>query len=391
MMKKQLSVHFNRQTALPVILALILMIVLLIIPTGYENALSYQNADRVRALVLSTDESTVIDTGLVRSGEQICQVRILGGRFKGRETAAVNRLNGSLAEDKLFSPGDYAFAVVSHSAGEITTVSMTDHYRLGKEVWLAGSFLLLLLLFAGGTGLRAVLSFIDTVLLMWKILIPCLLKGYNPIWVALALVFVLTELVLSLIYGFDRRCLAAVSGAALAIGVTAVLGYVSTELFQIHGAVMEYSESLLYSGYQYLNLNQIFVASIFLGSSGAVMDLAVDICSAVNEVVLKKPDISAKEAIASGFAVGRAACGSTTTTLLLAYSGSYIGLLMVFMAQGTPVEMLLNYKYVAAEIIHTLAGSFGLVTVAPLTAITSGLLLTHRNHVSPSEEPEAPV
>lgn len=59
--------------------------------------------------------------------------------------------------------------------------------------------------------------------------------------------------------------------------------------------------------------------------------------------------------------------------------------------QGTPVEMLLNYKYVAAEIIHTLAGSFGLVTVAPLTAITSGLLLTHRNHVSPSEEPEAPV
>lgn len=94
----------------------------------------------------------------------------------------------------------------------------------------------------------------------------------------------------------------------------------------------------------------------------------------------KKPDIRAREAIASGFAVGRAACGSTTTTLL-AYSGSYIALLMVFMAQGTPVELILNYKYVAAEIVHTIVGSFGLVTVAPLTAITSGLLLTHR--VSP--------
>ena len=106
------------------------------------------------------------------------------------------------------------------------------------------------------------------------------------------------------------------------------------------------------------------------------MDLSVDICSSVYEVVKKKPEISPRDAIASGFAVGRAACGSTTTTLLLAYSGSYIALLMVFMAQGTPVALMLNYKYVAAEIIHTIVGSFGLVTVAPLTAITSGLLLT---------------
>lgn len=368
----------TRRTFAPVVLWLALLAVLLLLPTGYEGALSYQNADRVKALVLSTDESSIIDTGLVRSGEQICQVRILGGQFEGQQTTAVNRLNGSLAEDKLFDVGDYAYVVVSHSGGEITTVSMSDHYRLDKQTLLAGAFLLLLILFAGSTGLRAILSFIDTILLMWKVLIPCLLKGYNPIWICLGLVLVLTAMILSLIYGLDRRCLAAVSGATLAIIVTAVLGYFFTDLFQIHGAVMQYSESLLYSGYQYLDLNQIFVASIFLGSSGAVMDLSVDICSAVYEVVQKKPEIRPREAIASGFAVGRAACGSTTTTLLLAYSGSYIALLMVFMAQGTPVEMMLNYKYVAAEIIHTIVGSFGLVTVAPLTAITSGLLLCKR-------------
>lgn len=241
---------------------------------------------------------------------------------------------------------------------------------------LAGIFLLLLVLFAGWTGVRAVLSFIDTILLMWKVLVPCLLRGWNPVWVALGLVVVLTGLILSLIYGFERRCLAAASGAVLGIGVTAVLGIVFTDLFQIHGAVMESSESLLYAGYQHLDLTQIFMASIFLGSSGAVMDLSVDVCSAVYEVVQKRPDIGTREAISSGFAVGRAACGSTTTTLLLAYSGSYIALLMVFMAQGTPVEFILNYKYVAAEIVHTIVGSFGLVTVAPLTAITSGLLLT---------------
>ena len=113
-------------------------------------------------------------------------------------------------------------------------------------------------------------------------------------WVALGLVVVLTGLILSLIYGFERRCLAAVSGAVLGIGVTAVLGIVFTDLFQIHGAVMESSESLLYAGYQHLDLTQIFMASIFLGSSGAVMDLSVDVCSAVYEVVQKRPDIGTR-------------------------------------------------------------------------------------------------
>ena len=102
-------------------------------------------------------------------------MRILGGQFEGAETDDVNRLSGSMAQDKLFSAGDNAFVVVSHSGGEITTVYMTDHFRLDKEAILARLFLQLLL-FARGTGLRAILPFVDTILLMWKILVPSLLK-----------------------------------------------------------------------------------------------------------------------------------------------------------------------------------------------------------------------
>ena len=218
---KKIKNFTHSDTFWPVVASLALMAALLLLPTGYEGALSYQNADRVSALVLSTDESDIYDTGLVRTGDQRCRVRILGGRFAGTETDAVNRLSGSLAQDKLFS-----------------------------------------------------------------------------VWVSLCLVMVLTALILMLIYGWDRRFLAAVSGAALGILVTAVLGAVFTDLFQIHGAVMESSESLLYAGYQHLDLTKIFIASIFLGSSGAVMDLSVDICSAVYEVVQKKPDIRAREAVA---------------------------------------------------------------------------------------------
>ena len=368
----------KRRYYAPLALCLLLIVILMAIPTGFEGALQYREADRCAARVLSVDDSAIIDTGLVRSGEQACELELLGGRFKGRTATGVNMLNGSLEQDKLFAPGDKAMVVVSYQGDEILSVTMTDHYRLGKEALLAAVFAVFLILFAGRTGLRAIASFVLTVLMLWKVLVPLYLKGYNPILTGLAVTLALTLFIIALVYGFDRRCAAAVSGAFLGVLVTCVLGMVFTDLFQIHGAVMSYSESLLYAGFQDLSLTRIFMASIFIGSSGAVMDLAVDITSAVHEVVEKRPDLSRWEAVRSGMNVGRAAMGTMTTTLLLAYSGGYVALLMVFMAQGTPLYNILNYKYVASEIIHTVVGSFGLVTVAPLTALTSGFLLAGR-------------
>lgn len=373
-MRKLLNQERARYHA-PVLVCLLAIVVLLLLPTGFEGALDYQQAERCTARVLSVDNSAIIDTGLVRSGEQLCQLEITDGLFEGRTVTGVNMLNGSLEQDKLFAPGDTALVVVSHDGDVITNVTMSDHYRLGWEALLAAAFAVFLILFAGRTGVRALASFALTILTLWKVLVPTYLNGYNPIWVGLAVTLFLTVLIIALVYGFDRRCAAAVSGSFLGILVTCILGVIFTDLFQIHGAVMSYSESLLYSGYQHLDLTQIYMASIFLGASGAVMDLSVDITSAVHEVVEKHPDLPWREAVKSGLNVGRAAMGTMTTTLLFAYSGGYIALLMVFMAQGTPLDNLLNYKYVAAEIIHTVIGSFGLVTVAPFTALTAGWLL----------------
>ena len=374
-MRGRLTAGWLRYNA-PVLVCLAAVILLLLLPTGYEGALLYQEAERCSARVVEVDNSTIIDTGLVRSGEQRCTLEVLDGIFKGRTVEGVNMLNGSLEQDKLFVPGDKALVVISYDGDEVLSVTMTDHDRSTGELLLAALFILLLVAFAGRTGVRAVLSFVVTVLCLWKILVPLYLKGYNPIWVGLFVTLLLTVLIIALVYGFDRRCLAAVSGSFLGVLVTCVLGLVFTDLFKIHGAVMAYSESLLYSGYQDLSLTQIFMAAIFIGASGAIMDLSVDITSAVYEVVEKRPDLSWREAAKSGMNVGRSAMGTMTTTLLFAYSGGYIALLMVFMAQGTPVEHILNYKYVASELIHTVVGSIGLVTVAPFTAFCAGFLLT---------------
>lgn len=364
---------------LPFLICTILLCILMVLPTGYEDAVIYQGTDRCRAQVLETDESTIIDSGLIRSGEQNCKVRLLGGRFKGEETEAYNLLSGSLENDKIYAVGDIAQVVISYENNRILSVNMIDHYRLDKEFILMLIFSAVLVIFAKEIGLRSLLSFAISILCIWKILVPACLNGANPVLVGLGVITVLTVVIISLVYGYDRRFLAATAGVMLGVITTCILGITFTKLFRIHGAVMSNSESLLYAGYEYLNLTEIFMASIFIGASGAIMDIAVDITSAVNEVVEKKPDIGWKEAMMSGIHVGRAAMGTMTTTLLLAYSGGYLALLMVFMAQGTPVYNILNYKHVASEILHTIVGSFGLVAVAPFTALMSGILLIHKN------------
>ena len=364
---------------LPFLICMLLLGILIALPTGYEDAVIYQGTDRCRAEVLDTDESTVISSGLIRSGEQDCKVRLLGGRFKGQEVQAYNLLTGSLQTDKIYVPGDIAQVVISYQNNEVISVNMIDHYRLDKEFILLAIFSVVLIIFAKGIGLRSLLSFVITVLMIWKVLVPSCLNGGNPVLIGLAIITVLTVVIISLVYGYDRRFIAATLGVMLGVITTCVLGIVFTKLFKIHGAVMSNSESLLYSGYEYLNLTSIFMASIFIGASGAIMDIAVDITSAIYEVVEKKPDIGWKEATMSGIHVGRAAMGTMSTTLLLAYSGGYLALLMVFMAQGTPIYNILNYKDVASEILHTIVGSFGLVAVAPFTALMSGLLLTHKS------------
>ena len=369
----------------PLIVCVLAIIVLIIIPTGYEDRVQYQEADRCVAEVVEVDNSSIVDTGLVRSGEQRCKIRFENGNFEGEEATGVNMLQGSLEQDKLFEAGDRALVVVSHAGDEIIKVTMIDHYRVNWQLVMGIGFVVFLILFAGKTGLRAIISFVLTILTLWKVLVPLYLDGWNPIWIGLLITLFLTTIIISLVYGFDRRSASAIAGSFLGILVTCILGIFFTDAFKIHGAVMSYSESLLYSGYQSLNLTQIFMASVFIGASGAIMDLSVDITSAVKEVVDKKPDISCIEAIKSGMNVGRAAMGTMTTTLLLAYSGGYVALLMVFMAQGTPVSHILNYKYVSAEMIHTVIGSFGLVTVAPFTAICAGYLLTRNKNENPVE------
>lgn len=364
----------HKINTIPIIVTIIAIIILICLPNKFPEKI-YDNTERVAAKVLSTDERFIVNNGLIKVGDQLCDVEILKGKFKGKITSGTNRLSGSLEQDKLFKIDDKILITIDYTGDEIRNVTLVDHYRINYEILLIGIFIIVLISFAGIVGIKSILSFIFTILAMWKVLIPLFLLGYNPVIVGIVTTLILICVIIGLVYGIDKKSLAAIGGSLAGALVTCFMALFFVSKFKIHGAVMSFSESLLYSGYESLNLTEIFIASIFIASSGAVMDVAVDITSAVAEVVEKKPDITKLEAIKSGINVGRSIMGTMMTTLLLAYSGGYIGLLMVFMAQGTPIINILNLKYVSSEILHTLVGSFGLITVAPFTALASGILL----------------
>lgn len=368
-------ISISKKNVVFILIFFAIIAALLALPTGFEDARQFKDAEKCKVLVEAVDNSSLINTGLIRTGQQVCTVRFLSGKFKMQTAEGWNMLGGSLSQDKLFRPGDKVQAVVHHYDGEIISVNLIDYYRLEGELLLALAFAVFLVVFARGVGLRSVFSFAITILVLWKILVPLFLKGHNPIFVGLAAVAIMTFVILALVYGFDKKLLSSFCGAMSGIVFAMVLSIICTSSFHIHGAVMANSEALLYSGFQDLNLTQIFMASVCVGASGSVMDLSVDITSAVSEVVRNCPGISRKEAIKSGLTVARAAMGTMTTTLLLAYSGTCIATLMTFMAQGTPVYNILNNNIVAAEIINTIAGSFGLAMTAPLTAVIAGTVL----------------
>jgi len=345
-----------------------------LMPTGFENR-QPTDAVQVKARVLSVDNSQVHQLGIIREGDQRVVVEPLDGPFAGQRLTADNHLLGKLELDKIFIPGDTALVVLSISGGKIVSAVAQDHWRLGLQSLLLGLFVLALVAYAGLTGLRAVVSFVLAALLLWKVLTPLLLTGHDPLLVTLGVLAVLMAGVVFLVGGANRKALAAYLGSVGGVAVTCLLSLATAPGFALPGAVRPFAETLLYSGYGHLDLGRMFLATICLGASGAIMDVAMDVAASQAEVAAHHPGIGRGNLALSGLRVGRVVVGTMATTLLLAYCGGSLLLLLLLMAQGVPPINAVTMPHVAAEIANTLVGSFGLVTAAPLTALAGSLLL----------------
>ena len=345
---------------LPLALIVAATIALAFLPSAESIGVG-EKGERAIGEVIAVDDSGVEKHGLIEYGAQRLRVKLADGS----EREATNTLRAQLELDKKFKVGDQALVVM----GEEPLIAR-DHWRLGWMAILFALFALLLVVFGGWTGAKALFSFVFSCLAVWKILVPLCLKGYPAGWTAFITVAILTGAIMYLVAGWTKKGFAAFAGAMLGVVASLFLAEFFTWTMNVNGATMPFVQTLLYSGYE-VNIADIFVGAMILASSGAVMDLAMDIAAGVGEVARHNPALGAKELFKSGVRIGRSVVGTMTTTLLLAYSGGYLTLLMVFAAQGTSPVDFLNSTLVSAEMVKTLVGSFGLVLVAPFTALVS--------------------
>ncbi len=370
--------HYSRKKDLTFVGVIVLIIAAcLVMPDLYHSPYS-RKEQRYVGTVTTVDNSYVQRYGIVKAGSQQLTVRLEEGPYKGRELEAGNDLMGKMESDKMFAVGDRALVVITASGDGIISATAYDHYRLPTQLGLVAVFALMLVAFTGVSGLKALLSFVFAIVMMWKVLLPGILRGGDPIFIALGIATLIAGVTLHLVAGVSRTAVTAWIGSMLGILLTATLASLFFPMFNLHGAVQPFSETLLYSGFENLDLGRLFVAAIFLGASGAVIDVAIDVAAAMDEVAARRPDLSRGELTLSGLRVGRAMVSTMVTTLLMAYMSGYMSLLMVLLSKGIAPVQILNINFISAEILKTVVGSFGLVTVAPFTALCGGLLLARR-------------
>ncbi len=329
----------------------------------------------VRARVTAVDNTGVWSAGHNHMGAQSLNLILLEGPFKGQRVEAVNPLTGHSDMETLFQREDTIIAAVILDKGEIVQVNAVDLVRQDSLLLLFGLFVVSLIAFARMVGVRALVSFVLTIGIIWKFLVPRLLAGAPPLPITALTLVLLSGLVIFLVAGINRRGITAFLGTLGGLGVSLATLLVFGGRTGLHGMTQPHVNALLFSGYYTLDIRGIFYAAVILGASGAAMDVAMDVAAAMDEIKKKKPGIAMGELTASGLTVGRQVIGTMATTLLLAYSGGYLTLLLFFQAQHPSTLRILNLKIVAAEIMRTLVGSMGLIMVAPLTALVGGILL----------------
>ncbi|WP_318468020.1 YibE/F family protein [Photobacterium leiognathi] len=312
--------------------------------------------------VTAVDNSKVTIIGSNRLGEQALDLTL----SDDKKVVAYNLMNGAMEYDEYYQVGDSVLVAIAGNDQMRTRV--ISRYRLPALIGLAIAFSLGLLLYARKVGAKALLSFIGSIVIIVELLIPGLMAGCSPLLVTAVCLLMLCSLIILSVAGWTAKGKSALAGTIIGLIVTMILCVLVGQLLHLDGMTQPLAQPLLFETGMYLNMLDILYAAILVGASGAAMDVAMEMAATMEELKINAPEMSQMDLLRSGFRVGNAVIGTMTTTLLLAYSGSFLTMIMLFASRGNDIMQILNMKVVAAEVARTLIGSLSLIIVAPITA-----------------------
>ena len=324
-----------------------------------------------RVLRVVEDHKTVDEEmdGIWR-GSMTLEVEILTGRYKG-DTAIVENYFSSLYNVRV-AEGDKISIRIDTTGEDEYQVSGYNYYRVPQMIGCIVAFVLLLVLIGGKKGAKSVAGLAFTVVCILWILLPLALKGYSPLAVTILLILVCNFVSFFLIDGISTKTVVAAIGSMLGVLAGAVFALIAQNAMSITTYQMDEAETLLLiTSTTELKIRDLFLCGILISCMGAVMDVAMSICSAVAEIHQVDRSLGMAKLFASGMNIGRDAMGTMANTLILAVAGTSLNMMLMIYSYDVSFQQLMNTDFVAIEIIQCIAGSVGIVCTVPLVALLS--------------------
>ena len=250
-----------------------------------------------------------------------------------------------------------------------------DLDRQAPLVWLAILFAIVVFALGRRRGLMALASMAVTVFVLVAFIAPSVLDGNDPVAVAVVAAAVIAFITLYLTHGVSPTTTVALAGTLGSLFLTLVLSWVFFDLTRITGFGAEENLLLPFLAGD-IDLAGLLLGGAVIGTLGALDDITVTQVAAVSEIHDRRPDLTVSELVASGIRVGREHIASTVNTLLLAYAGASLPILLLFSVSDQSLANVANTEVVAVEIVRTLCGSIGLVAAVPLTTAMAAAVVT---------------
>jgi uncharacterized membrane protein len=306
---------------------------------------------------------------------RVARVKLLDGPQKGRTTTLTTiDTEGSLN----IVAGDHIRVYKNDvpkgaPAGHIAPYSFADFDRRGAILWLAVVFVALLIVTGRLHGLRALFGLVASLLIIVEFVVPAILHGSSPLAVAIVGSFAVMLVMMPLCYGLGAKAIAAWLGTALSLLLAAGLASVFADVAHLSGASTD--ESVYLGASQSgLSLQGLLVAGMVIGALGVLVDLTVSQASTVIALRRANPSLGFRALFRGALEVGHDHIAATVSTLVFAYAGASLAVLLIFSVGGTSFTDAVNGEAVADEIIAALVGSIGLVLSMPITTALAALL-----------------
>ena len=316
---------------------------------------------------------TILEEGEVTFGDftqkfQVVEVEVLEGLYAGQTFEMAYGKNQVIPESYLFEEGDRIFVAVANVPNIGIRVSFVDFDRTWALVGMVVFFMVLCVAVSGWKGVRSLLSVLLSLLIIIYYIVPQILAGRNPVWVSLIGSIVFLSVTQYLVYGWTLKTHVALAGMFVSVLLTGlmIVFFVNSNHLSGFG-----DENALFLAQQVgsLSMRNLLIAGMLIGTLGVLDDLVIGQASAVIQIYRANTEMTFRERFASAMELGRDHVGATVNTLVLAYLGTFLSMILLVEVNGGNFLQIMNLSYVAEEIVRSIVGTSGLFLAVPITTV----------------------